>query len=91
MIMKLRIVLLSRNRKVYFKENVAGNMFAGLLQPTDAQDDGNMWTLSYSTKSCAVCRFTSAFAGVKSTQPTSFKFNSNIIHMLIFKIIFLKI
>ena len=35
-------------------------MFAGSLQLTDAQDDGN----SYSTKSCAVCRFTSAFAGV---------------------------
>ena len=34
-------------------------MFAGLFQPTDAQDDNNMKALSYSAKSCAVCRFTS--------------------------------
>ena len=31
------------------------------FQPADAQGDSNMYALSYSTKSCAVCRFTSAF------------------------------
>ena len=39
-------------------------MFTGSLQFIDAQDDSNMQALSYSTKSCTVCRFTSAFAGV---------------------------
>ena len=39
-------------------------MFAGSLQPTDVQDDSNMQALSYSTKSCAVRRLTSAFAGI---------------------------
>ena len=65
-------------------------MFTDSLQPTDAQDDSNMWALSYSTKSCAVRRFTSAFAGVckqrhstdklanRGTRLTSFKLHSNI-------------
>ena len=34
-------------------------MFSGSLQPTDTQDDSNMYALSYSAKSSAVRRFTS--------------------------------
>ena len=55
--------------------------FIGSLQPIDAQDDSNMEALSYSTKSCAVCRFTSVFAG-NNLQTKAFALQH--VHMLNF-------
>ena len=58
-------------------------VFAGSLQPSDAQDDSNMQSLSYSARSIVPCvdlRVLLLVFANKITQPTRliFKLHSNI-------------
>ena len=63
-------------------------MFVGSLQPTDAQDDA-IRRPSATLQSCAVCRFSSVFAGIckqkHSTEKLSITFQH---HACVLKFLF---